>query len=129
MFSNLENLLNSKTDKYLDQIYKGVFNVNNTNITKFEALVNLASNNVLILDILPTHGIKLQSKERKWITNNYSNSLNQIIQAKLIHNDIEIVNQNHANINCVFAVPPSLFTTNFAQQIIPENFIVPSFVP
>lgn len=124
MFSNLENLLNSKTDKYLDQIYKGVFNVNNTNISKFEALVHLASNNVLILDILPTHGIKLQSKERKWITRNYSNTLKQIIQAKLLHNDLKIINQNHTKINCVFAVPPTLFTTNFAQQIVPENFIV-----
>jgi hypothetical protein len=124
MFSNLEFVMNSKTDKYLDQIHKGVLNVNHSNFSKREALVNLSMSNVLILDILPTHGIKLVTRERNWVNNNYRITLAQIIQDKLLNNDLGIFNQNYTNINCVFAVPPSLFTADFARQIVPENFIV-----
>lgn len=126
MFANLEIVMNSKTDKYLDQIHKGVLNFNHSNFSKREALVNLAMCNILILDILPTHGIKLQTRDRININNNnqFSTTIRESIQNKLVHNEMNIINNNHTTINCVFAVPPSLFKANFALQIVPENFVV-----
>lgn len=121
MFSRdfLNNIIVANTDKYLQQIYTGVFpHVNNNALpTRRNALIELAQQNVLILDILPTHGIKLKPKERRRIAENVTLGIYQI--EKIL--DLEFI--TNIPLNYVFAVPPSLYLHNNLQNLLPNNFI------
>lgn len=115
----LNNVINARTDRYLQQIYSGVFpHVNNNALpTRRNALIELAQQNVLILDILPTHGIKLKPNERRRIAENVTLGIYQI--EKIL--DLEFI--TNIPLNYVFAVPPSLYLHNNLQNLLPNNFI------
>jgi hypothetical protein len=121
MFSSvfLDNIIVANTDKYLQQIYTGVFpHVNNNALpTRRNALIELAQQNVVILDILPTHGIKLNPTERRRIAENVTLGIYQI--EKIL--DLEFI--PNITLNYVFAVPPSLYLNNNLQNLLPDNFI------
>lgn len=121
MFSRdfLNNIIIANTDKYLQQIYTGVFpNVNNNALpTRRNALIELAQQNVLILDILPSHGIKLKTKERRRIAESVTLGIYQI--EKILN--LEFI--PNITVNYVFAVPPSLYLHNNLQNLLPNNFI------
>lgn len=116
----LDEIITTENDKYLQQIYTGVFpHVNNNALpTRRNAFIQLAQQNVLILDLLPTHGIRLETHER--IIINASPNKNIIIDLPKI---IGLPFIPNVNLNYVFAVPPSLYTLNFILHLLPANFI------
>lgn len=70
IFANLTNPITCPTDIYLDQIWKGIHQKNQmpTNLTKLDALKNLVDHKdgpVVILDILPSHGIDMANYRKK----------------------------------------------------------------
>lgn len=117
----LDTYLTTENDKYLQQIYNGVFPLNNINfnrLTRREALVQLAQQNILILDLLPTHGICLYTLERKRI--------NESPVKELVIDFDKITTLPHleeVDLNYIFAVPPSLYTQNFIKDFLPDYFI------
>jgi hypothetical protein len=117
---SLDEIITTKNDKYLQQIYNGVFpHVNTEDLpTRRNALIQLAQQNVLILDLLPTHGIILETVERTII--NTSPNKNIIIDLPKI---IGLPFITNLDLNYVFAVPPSLYALNFIQHLLPANFI------
>lgn len=119
MFSKhlLDQQLTTENDKYLQQIFTGVFpNISNKNLpTRREALIELAKQNILILDLLPTHGIKLKSKERRKINLNISNfPIIKITNLEYIRG---------VKLNYVFAVPLTLYSQNLLANLLDDNFI------
>lgn len=117
---SLDKIITAKNDKYLQQIYNGVFPLVKTKDlpTRRNALIQLAEQNVLILDILPTHRIKLNTNERRII--NALPFKNLILDLPKILGIAYIPN---ADLNYVFAVPLSLYALNFIQYLLPANFI------
>ena len=119
MFSEhlLDQQLTTDNDKYLQQIFSGVFpNIRNNNLpTRRIALIELAKKNILILDLLPTHGIKLTSDERRNINLNIINfPINKITDLVFIRG---------VKLNYVFAVPPTLYTQNLLSNFLDNNFV------
>lgn len=116
---NLNNYINTSTDMYLYRYYRGVFQnrtIPEIKLTsKMNALVDLSKNNILIIDLLPTHGIKLNSNEREIISNNLLNEIDYTILNNL--NDYE------NKINYAFSVPPSLYRQGMCSNYLNENFI------
>jgi len=114
----LANIVNCKRDKYLQQIYNGVFPrvAINHLPTKMQALVDLSQENILILDLLPTHGITLSTNDRINININPIGccDINKILQLPNIQN---------LDFNYVFAVPPTLYAINFLINHLPQNFV------
>lgn len=117
---SLDEIITTINDKYLQQIYNGVFPlVNAVDLpTRRNALIQLAQQNVLILDLLPTHGIKLETPERTII--NTSPKKNIILDFCKI---IRLPFIPNVELNYVFAVPPSLYALNFIQHLLPAKFI------
>ena len=117
---SLDEIITTENDKYLQQIYTGVFPTVNNNAlpTRRNALIQLAQVNILILDLLPTHGIILETVERTII--NTSPNKNIIIDFCKI---IRLPFITNLDLNYVFAVPPSLYSENFIQHLLPANFI------
>ena len=117
---SLDEIITTINDKYLQQIYNGVFpHVNTVDLpTKRNALIQLAEENVLILDLLPTHGIRLNTHERNIINASHVNNI--IIDLPKILGLIYIPN---IALNYVFAVPPSLYSADFIQHLLPINFV------
>ncbi len=77
IFNNLNNFMHGIRDSYLWQTYRGVLMPNPAipgSITKHDALVQLAQQNVLLVDIIPTHQIDLNV-----------NNLRQAVIANLIN--------------------------------------------
>ena len=120
LHDSLHEIISVKNDKYLQQIYNGVFGLVKTKDlpTRRNALIQLAQQNVLILDILPTHRIKLNTNERRIV--NVSPFKNLILDLPKI---LGLPNIPNIDLNYVFAVPPTLHTLNFIQYLLPANFI------
>jgi hypothetical protein len=119
MFSEhlLDQLLTIENDKYLQQIFTGVFpNFSNNNLpTRRNALIELAKKNILILDLLPTHGIKLTSDERR--------NINKKINVFPINKITSLLFIRGVKLNYVFAVPPTLYTQNLLSNLLDNNFV------
>ena len=118
--ASLSKKLCHKIDMYLWRYYTGVFPNSSSHqtkiLTKKEALIELSKNNILILDLLPTHGIKLKSGERKNINTKLLHLTNLILLKSLYsYTDITI--------NYAFSVPPSLYTIGMASIYLSPNFI------
>ncbi len=115
--NTLNNNVHHKRDMYLYRYYRGVF-PNTTprlvqTLTKRQALIDLSNQNILILDLLPTHGIKLEANERVKIKNNLLNLLN--------FGFFNGLNYPNRNIHYAFSVPPSLYTQNIIAQYLNPN--------
>ena len=117
MFDNisLTYQLDSANDKYLMQIYKGVNQGNYIVPTKLEALIYLSTQNILILDILPTHGIKLNTSERRSFVNASMNNNINLYDLGKFH---QLLNLNVQITNYLFAVPPTLYYINLLTPIL-----------
>lgn len=117
--NTLGNYVNTANDMYLYRYYRGVFpNINPngvTQITKLQALVDLSQENILILDLLPTHGIKLNSNERR--------NIRQNLLGLLDFNFLNRLNFPNQQINYAFSVPPSLYQPNFCGIYLNPNFL------
>lgn len=115
----LNNNVSDSTDMYLYRYYRGVFPNSTPNqtrqLSKQQALINLSYQNILILDLLPTHGIKLESNDRVKINNN----LLKLVDFNFL-NSLNFPNQR---IHYAFSVPPSLYTQNFCSPYLNNNFI------
>jgi hypothetical protein len=117
--ASLEDIITTENDKYLQQIYNGVFpHVCTKSLpTRRNALIQLAQQNILILDLLPTHGIKLETRERI-IINVSPKKIIIIDLAKIL--GLPFIPK--VDLNYVFAVPPSSYTLNFIRHLLPSNF-------
>lgn len=115
----LNNNVSDSTDMYLYRYYRGVFPNSTPNqtrqLSKRQALINLSNQNILILDLLPTHGIKLETADRVII----KNTLLNLVDFSFL-NGLNFPNQR---IHYVFSVPPSLYTHNFCTPYLNNNFI------
>lgn len=114
--SFLSNDICSIRDVYLYRYYRGVFpNIpidNVKKLTKKLALIELAKQNILILDLLPTHGIKIKSAERTKV----KTGLLGII-------DYSKLNQYKSKkVNYVFSVPPSLFMSGMCKLYLGSDY-------
>ena len=117
--NTLNNNVSDSTDMYLYRYYRGVFPNSTPNqtmqLSKRQALINLSNKNILILDLLPTHGIKLRTVDRVFIKNNLLN----LVDFNFL-NGLIFPNQR---IHYSFSVPPSLYTQNFCAPYLNNNFI------
>jgi hypothetical protein len=115
IFSNLNLPLNKVSDSYLWSIFAGVFTgAIPAGLTKGIALERLAEENILIMDILPTHGIKISTDERKEFCS-------VGIQNFGFHHSIINDPPYHTHeLHYLFAVPPSLVSCGF-PDIWPGN--------
>jgi len=117
--NTLYNNVSDSTDMYLFRYYRGVF-LNSTpnqtrKITKQQALIDLSNQNILIFDLLPTHGIKLETDDRVNINHNLLNLVD--------FNFLNGFNYPNHRIHYSFSVPPSLYTANFCAPYLKNNFI------
>ena len=116
---SLMNNISDSTDMYLYRYYRGVFPGatphQTRQISKMQALIDLSTQNVLILDLLPTHGIKLQTDDRVRI----NNELLELVDFNFMNG----LNFPHHQIHYAFSVPPSLYTQDFCAHYLNDNFI------
>ena len=77
IFNNLNNHMHGRRDRYLWQTYRGIFMPDPAilrAISKYDALVQLAQVNILLVDIIPTHQIYLNVNNlRQGVINNLIN--------------------------------------------------------
>lgn len=108
-------ILNYHRDKYLYNYFRGVFPLLPTNISKENALIRLSKENVLILDLLPTHGIKLKSSERNKLNTDPAKfaEIGKILGLPILK----------GNFNYAFSVPPNSYSTDFLKPHLPTNFV------
>lgn len=122
IFNNLTKTIKWPEDMYLHQIYKGVHCKNGfiKNLTKKQALIDLANHEdgpIIIVDLLPTHGIRLTSKNRIKVKLNPAKTLdiNKLIDL------IKIISKYCPTalftIKAIFATPPSLAESVIASTI------------
>ena len=108
-------LLDPSKDKYLWNYFRGAFPRRTTKISKENALIMLSKENFLIIDLLPTHGIKLETKERK-LLNADPRRFADIAKIK------GLPNHKGIDFNYVFSVPPSSYTSGFLAGLLPSNY-------
>lgn len=116
--NTLNNKISCKRDMYLYRYFRGVF-INSTpkstqHFSKRAALIELSKENILILDLLPTHGIKLAPSERDYIKNNLLN----LVDFKRINN----LNSPYQKVNYAFSVPPKLYSQNMCAKYLNSKF-------
>lgn len=113
--TNINTCLDPKRDMYLYRYFRGVFNSlpiqDVLKITKEEALIKLAKKNILILDLFPTHGIKLNSNERKKIVN---------LKPKIF--DVTFLNGLNEFIYYAFSVPPCSYQNGMLKSQLDNKF-------
>lgn len=115
--ANLTNLISEASDMFLYRYYRGIFSNSSPGfvkkLDKRTALVHLAQENILIIDLLPTHGIKLSSSQRisirKFIT--------ECDFSKLL------IFSKFKSINYCFSIPPSLYIKSMVSSFLGKNFI------
>jgi hypothetical protein len=116
--SLLKNKICDKQDMFLYRYYRGVFPsatpADVKGITKEEALTQLSKDNILILDLLPTHGIKLDTKAR--------NCIKESLLESLDYSFFNGLGFKGLTINYVFSVPPSLYHKNMCKVYLKPNF-------
>ena len=116
--SLLKKKICDKQDMFLYRYYRGVFpgatRAAVMGITKEEALTHLSIENILILDLLPTHGIKLDTEPRKRIREGLLGSLDYSFFYGLGFKELTI--------NYAFSVPPSLYQKNMCEVYLEPNF-------
>ena len=105
--ATLRSLLDNKRDMYLSRYLKGICPIYKGFITKEDALILLAEENVLIIDLLPTHGIKLKTGERKKIESHISLVGHPI--SSVISTNLKKIKISSTVVNYAFSVPPSLY--------------------
>lgn len=125
IFNNLNNFMNGKRDSYLWQTYRGVLMPNPADpgaITKHDALVQLAQQNVLLVDIIPTHQIDLSVNNlRQGVIDNLIN----IADASKINSLINYLNSIALNPFLIKSVTSLGSTYNPHLNII-NNMIINS---
>ena len=112
----LKKRICSTRDVYLYRYYRGVFPATSIKsvkaLTKEQALIDLAKQNILILDLLPTHGITIKSKERTKIKTTLLGSI-----------DYSKISQfKNQKIDYVFSVPPRLYDVGMCNIHLGPNF-------
>jgi hypothetical protein len=117
--SKLKTCINDKSDMYLYRYFRGVF-PNSTpsqtrKLTKGDALVKLSEENILIVDLLPTHGIKLESNDRSKIVSSLLSAIDYSFLKKIAEKF-----STH-NINYAFSVPPSLYKKKMYKKHLNDN--------
>jgi hypothetical protein len=117
--TTLNNYLSYKTDMYLYRYFRGVFPnytpSQTTLLTKKQVLMKLSTQNILIIDLLPTHGIKLQTDDRV--------AINKKLVSSVDFTFLNNLNFQCHKINYAFSIPPSLYTQNFCAKFLKNNFI------
>jgi hypothetical protein len=117
--NTLNNNICSHTDMYLYRYYRGIYPIFTPNqvrlLSKLDVLIQLSQQNILIIDLLPTHGIKLETNERYNIMNNLLNLID--------YNFLNAFNFPNNNINYAFSVPPSLYSPNMCSNYLNNNFV------
>jgi hypothetical protein len=117
-FSLLNEVICDKKDMFLYRYYRGVFPDATPaavmGLTKKKALTQLSKKNILILDILPTHGIKLDTKVRSFIKTSLLETLNYDFLKGLDFN---------VPVKYAFSVPPSLYQKDMFKDNLKPNFL------
>jgi hypothetical protein len=117
--NTLNNTVSDTTDMYLYRYFRGVFPnstpIQTRQITKLQALIDLSEQNILIIDLLPTHGIKLETDDRVNVNNNLLNLVD--------FNFLNGLNFPDHKIHYAFSVPSSLYTFQFCAPYLNNNFI------
>ncbi|MFM7032261.1 MAG: hypothetical protein ACKOX4_07050, partial [Bacteroidota bacterium] len=107
---NLHQLINPVKDAYLYRLCRGfMYEMHKEEIqemSKRDVLIELAKQNVLILNLLPTHGIQLEFNDRKKIMSELLDNLDFR----------KITNFEYDPTHLLFAVPPNLYNKNLAQK-------------
>ncbi len=125
LFDNLKQNLDPIRHRYLDQIVKGFSIPNYPVITKEKALIELAKLNVLILDILPCHGMKLDSKISRKNINKMPNDCCDFNKIKQL--EIELNQRYHdLKYHIVYSMPPSIDFTAINSKIGIKNTLLGS---
>ena len=113
----LKNSISETTDKFLYRYYRGVFsNLPIASVKKLDkqsALVHLAKENILIIDLLPTHGIKLSTANRKRI--------GKILLSVCDYSRFTYFS-NHNAVNYSFSIPPSLYAKAMCTRYLGKNY-------
>lgn len=140
IFNNLTNII-SNSDSYIRNIYNGAIITPgryHNGLTKSQAINGLLKSYdhnqnlrpLILMDLLPTHGIKLESKIRTKLMNGSGlvSHVDVSIQNKFhFLNDIFINNNlTWNNVHLVFACPPnssSIWLINLINQFAPGIFI------
>lgn len=124
IFANLNNQITYPTDIYLDQICKGIHQKNKlpAKKTKGDALKDLALHGdgpVIILDILPCHGVNLKTQNRKLAAKNPSNCAD----IKKVNDLVALLRSIVPNIQikATFATPPTTGTKSMEKAIDPNS--------
>jgi hypothetical protein len=125
IFNNLENFIKWPEDMYLHQIYKGIKYESyiDKKLTKGQALkdlVNHINGPVIIVDLLPTHGIRLTTKKRVNVNLNPYNTVDINKFVLLIKTLSKYCSSNQLTVKAIFATPPSLQTSIIVSAIDPS---------
>ena len=123
--NTLNNNVNEKSDMYLYRYYRGVFpnfTPDQTRlISKHQALIDLAAQNILILDLLPTHGIKLKENDRTTINTHLMNLVNFNFLNSLNFPNYQI---NYATRFTNWIANIKIFRLNFKKLFFLNSYIV-----
>ena len=106
IFHNLNEPISHIRDKYLQQIYSGIFPQNNWRlITKTDALIQLAQQNIVLLDIFPFHGFNPVLNNRNNLRRTITQNLSNIVDAQKVDNIADSVEFETENIKLLFCLP------------------------
>lgn len=116
IFDDLHNILSPTSHKYLHQTFKGFYpSVATQNLTKVDALIQLSNQNVLLIDILPSHGFKLESRPHRCNVSIDSINCCDYLKVNDRVNYIKKLNNNPIEVRTVFSMGPSV---NYRQLSI-----------
>lgn len=114
--------LDGRRDKYLISILR-TFGITWEKKTITESLVELSVNGVLVIDIYPTHGMRINTKNRKTFFTHFFNSYSQE-KLNAIYTDIYNINRKAPNINSIIHCSNELYNAgldNYNQVILNVN--------
>ncbi len=110
--------LDGRRDKYLVSILR-TFGITWEKKTISESLIELSVNGVLVIDIYPTHGMRISSKNRKTFFTHFFNSYSHK-KLSAIYNDIYNLYRNAPNIDSIIHCSIELYNAglnNYKEKI------------
>jgi len=114
--------LDGRRDKYLISILR-TFGITWEKKTITESLVEISVNGVLVVDIYPTHGMRINTKNRKTFFTHFFDSYSQE-KLNAIYTDIYNINRKAPNINSIIHCSNELYNAGldkYNQVILNVN--------
>lgn len=142
IFYNTHNIINGNADSYLRNIYNGShiqYGLYHNGLTKQQCLDGLLSQTynlgnqrpIILFDLFPTHGIRLETEERTFISNGILPEIQIEIDRKLnfIFNNLLLpLRLNWGNVHILFACPPTSINPPSSHVIAYINYYAAGIV-